>query len=113
MDGGYFLTRERLRERLLTEDAARIQMLTGPRQVGKTTLLLELARDFGARALYRAADSEEVGSPGWWMALWERALRVARTGKTLLLIDEIHIKPNWARHIKVADDSVRRGISRS
>jgi predicted AAA+ superfamily ATPase len=30
----------------------RIQLLVGPRQVGKTTLLLELAREFGSQAVY-------------------------------------------------------------
>jgi predicted AAA+ superfamily ATPase len=43
MDGGFFITRERLRERVLTEDGTRIQMLTGPRQVGKTTILEKIA----------------------------------------------------------------------
>lgn len=108
MDGGYYLTRERLRERVLLEGATRIQMLTGPRQVGKTTLLLELARDFGERALYRAADVEEVAAPGWWPLQWERAVHMARTGKSLLLVDEIHNMPNWARLVKVAYDEVHR-----
>jgi len=108
MDGGYFITRERLRERVLTDDGTRIQMLTGPRQVGKTTLLLELVRDFGARAIYRAADVEEVATPGWWSIQWEHALRLARTGKTLLIVDEIHSMPHWARVVKVAYDEVCR-----
>jgi len=108
MNGGYYLTRERLRERVLTDNATRIQMLTGPRQVGKTTLLLELARDFGERAIYRAADVEEVSAPGWWATQWERALRLARTGKTLFIVDEIHTKHNWARLVKVAFDEVYR-----
>lgn len=108
MDGGYFITRERLRERILNDDTTRIQMLTGPRQVGKTTLLLELARDFGEHAIYRAADVEEVATPGWWNVQWERALRLAQTSKTLLIIDEIQAIPNWARLVKVAYDEVYR-----
>lgn len=108
MNGGYIITRERLRERVLMDDSARIQMLTGPRQVGKTTLLLELAKDFGERAIYRAADVEEVAAPGWWALQWERAVRLARTGKTLLIVDEVHTMPNWARLIKVAYDEVCR-----
>lgn len=108
MDGGYIITRERLRERVLMDDSTRIQMLTGPRQVGKTTILLELAEDFGARAIYRAADVEEVSAPGWWTLQWERAVRMARTGKTLLIVDEIHSMPYWARRIKVAFDEVCR-----
>lgn len=34
-------------ERLRESAPGRIQILTGPRQVGKTTLLLELAAQFG------------------------------------------------------------------
>ena len=108
MDGGYFLTRDRLRERILNDVPTRIQMLTGPRQVGKTTLLLALAQDFGDRAIYRAADVEEVASPGWWTAQWERARRMAQTGKTLFIVDEIHNLSSWARLVKVAFDEVAR-----
>ncbi|MGH7821752.1 MAG: hypothetical protein ACREQ9_18470, partial [Candidatus Binatia bacterium] len=51
--------RRRLRER-----PARIQLLTWLRQVGKTTLLLELARELGERAHYAAADGPEASLPG-------------------------------------------------
>lgn len=111
MDGGYLLTRDRLRERILTGDSTRIQMLTGPRQVGKTTLLLELAQDFGDHAIYRAADVEEVAAPGWWLTQWEEAKHLARTGRTLVIIDEVHALPRWARHMKVAfDEAVRERL---
>ncbi len=54
--------RARLRERLAEAAPARIQLLSGPRQVGKTTLLLELADAAGAHGLYvacRFLDAEE------------------------------------------------------
>jgi predicted AAA+ superfamily ATPase len=108
MNGGYFETRKRLRERILTEDSTRIQMLTGPRQVGKTTILLELARDFGTQAIYRAADVEEIAMPGWWNIQWGLVLRMAQKGKTLFIIDEIHTMHNWARLLKVAYDEIYR-----
>ncbi|MEI6520964.1 MAG: AAA family ATPase [bacterium] len=108
MNGGYFDTRKRLRERVLTEDSTRIQMLTGPRQVGKTTILLELARDFGTQAIYRAADVEEIAIPGWWSIQWGLVLRMAQKGKTLFIIDEVHTMPNWARLLKVAYDEIYR-----
>jgi predicted AAA+ superfamily ATPase len=108
MDGGFYETRERLRARVFTEPARRIQLLTGPRQVGKTTILLELAGEFGERAIYRAADVEEIAAPGWWAIQWDRAMRLARTGPTLLLVDEIQTLPNWARRVKVAFDEVAR-----
>ena len=46
--------RRLLSERLREPAPGRIQLLTGPRQVGKTTLLLEIARQFGDAATYVA-----------------------------------------------------------
>ncbi|MBK6850009.1 MAG: hypothetical protein IPG96_21540 [Proteobacteria bacterium] len=51
--------------RRLDEPApGRIQLLAGPRQVGKTTLLLELAERLGNAAIYVAADGPG-GDPAW------------------------------------------------
>ena len=41
-----------LSERLKEPAPGRIQLLSGPRQVGKTTLLLELRQAIGAAAIY-------------------------------------------------------------
>jgi len=46
-----------------------IQPLTGPCQVGKTTLLLALAADFGDHALYVAGDAPESSLAGCWEQL--------------------------------------------
>src|SRR5258707_9834932 len=43
----------------------RIQLLTGPRQVGKTTLLLEIAA-LGDAAVYAAGDEPDAALPGFW-----------------------------------------------
>jgi predicted AAA+ superfamily ATPase len=91
---GYYATREQLRRRLAERAPARVQLLTGPRQVGKTTLLLELAQEWGERAIYLAADTPEAALPGWWEAQWQRATRLAGDGTALLLIDEIHYLPD-------------------
>ena len=52
--------RDELLARLREQAPGRIQILTGPRQVGKTTLLLELSKKFGAKARYVSADSTEA-----------------------------------------------------
>jgi predicted AAA+ superfamily ATPase len=46
-----------LAETLREPAPGRIQLLTGPRQVGKTTLLLELARELGEAAIYMAGEA--------------------------------------------------------
>jgi len=105
---GYYSIRAELRRRLAEPAPARVQLLTGPRQVGKTTLLLELAKEWGERALYVAADAPEAALPGWWEAQWQQAMRLADSGTALLLIDEIHYLPNWSRLLKAETDRVRR-----
>ena len=54
-----------LKRRLCEPPPGRVQVLTGPRQVGKTTLLLELARR-PSNAVYHAVDTPEAAMPGWW-----------------------------------------------
>lgn len=51
-------------DRLREAAFGRIQLLTGPRQVGKTTLLLEIAAQFGDRAVYAADDDPDAALPG-------------------------------------------------
>ncbi len=48
----YAPCRDLLLKRLREPAPGRIQLLTGPRQVGKTTLLLEIAAKFGDAAVY-------------------------------------------------------------
>ena len=60
----YTECRDLLSHRLTEAAPARIQLLAGPRQVGKTTLLLELLQRFGDTAVYAAADSPEAALPG-------------------------------------------------
>lgn len=105
---GYFTTRDELRQRLGESAPGRLQLLTGPRQVGKTTLLLELAREWGARALYLAADAPEAALPGWWELQWQRAVALASQQTAVLLIDEIQYLPNWSRRLKAEMDRVHR-----
>ena len=100
----------RLLEQRLAEPApGRIQLLTGPRQVGKTTLLLELQRRRGGAALYVAADAPEAALPGFWERLFARAEAEARRGKkACLLLDEVQSLPGWAGRLKAEWDRVRR-----
>lgn len=99
-----------LSSRLAEPPPGRIQLLCGPRQVGKTTLLLELATALGGSAIYAAADGPEAAQPGFWERLWVRAEQVARTeGRGVVLLDEAHLLPNWAARLKGEWDRLRRG----
>lgn len=62
----YTACRQLLLRRLQEPTPSRIQLLTGPRQVGKTTLLLEIAAQFGDAAVYAAGDEPDAALPGFW-----------------------------------------------
>jgi predicted AAA+ superfamily ATPase len=100
--------RQLLLERLSEPPPGRIQLLTGPRQVGKTTLLLDLAEYLGGEAYYVAADDPQAVLPGFWERIWTEAERRASRGKVALFIDEIQHIADWAARIKGQYDRVRR-----
>lgn len=98
-----------LSERLAEPAPARIQLLVGPRQVGKTTLLLELEKKYGKQAFYIALDSPEASLPGFWERFWFKVEAAAQSGKTVIvLLDEAHIFPNWSALLKGQWDRLMR-----
>lgn len=98
-----------LLKRLREPAPSRIQLLVGPRQVGKTTLLLELEKIFGEKAFYTALDSPEASLPGYWERFWSKAEEAAQSGETVIvLLDEAHIFPNWSVLLKGQWDRVVR-----
>lgn len=105
---GYYAIRDELRRRLAESAPARVQLLVGPRQVGKTTLLLELKQEWGERAIYIAADAPDASLPGWWETQWQQAEQLTGKGTALLLIDEIPYLPKWSRLLKSEADRIHR-----
>jgi len=95
-------------ERLGETAPGRIQIVTGPRQVGKTTMLLELAKHFGNQAVYAAGDDPDAALPGFWERCWIEAERRASEGKAVLLLDEVHRLIDWAAKLKGYWDRSRR-----
>jgi len=98
-----------LSSRLAESVPSRIQLLGGPRQVGKTTLLLELLDRFRGKAFYAAADGPDAALPGFWERLWIRAEEVARAQDgAVVLLDEAHLLTDWATRLKGEWDRLRR-----
>lgn len=105
----YVECRELLTRRLAEPAPGRIQLLAGPRQVGKTTLLLEIAGQLARQAVYAAADAPEGALPGFWERLLARAEEtVATEGRAVLLLDEAHLLHDWAGRLKGLWDRFRR-----
>lgn len=106
---GYSACRELLLRRLAEPAPGRVQLLSGPRQVGKTTLLLEIAERLGHATLYAACDGPEALAPGFWERLWSRVEATAAAhGRATALLDEAHLLPNWAARLKGEWDRLRR-----
>jgi predicted AAA+ superfamily ATPase len=82
--------------------------MTGPRQVGKTTLLLEVARQFGHQAVYAAGDEPDAALPGFWERLVGEAETRTQRGPVVLLLDEVHHLSDWAKRLKGYWDRLRR-----
>ena len=86
-----------------------IQLLAGPRQVGKTTLLLALLKEFGEQAAYVSFDSPAAEFPGLWERTWAQAqTRGEKLGRTMLLLDEIQHLEDWGTRLKGEWDRVVR-----
>lgn len=75
--------------------------ITGGRGVGKTTLLLQALKERSEKNLYISADHVLVEGIG----LYEIGDAFFKTGGTLLAVDEIHKRQQWAQEIKSLYDS--------
>jgi predicted AAA+ superfamily ATPase len=53
-----------------------IHIITGPRQVGKTTVAHQIATKWPARSIYTLADSPLPWKPKWIYARWERPVPI-------------------------------------
>ncbi len=93
---------EYLRKRLLSERKF-IQVISGPRQTGKTTLINQLLKDISIGSTYISADNFNSDGHSWIEKHWEAARLKCRMGKGnqhILAIDEIQKIPNWSSFVK-------------
>ncbi|MBK7670386.1 MAG: ATP-binding protein [bacterium] len=108
----YLIVLQELNSRLAERAPTRIQLLAGPRQVGKTTLLLELARGLGPRAFYQSGDGPEAAAPGAWERLWQQVERLAREhaeqGGVVVMLDEVQHISDWPLRLKGEWDRILR-----
>jgi hypothetical protein len=89
--------------RRLAEARRFIQVVAGPRQVGKTTLVQQVLRSSGLPARYASADEPTSRGPAWIEQQWEAARLAARDeGKrgAVLALDEIQKIPAWSETVK-------------
>jgi predicted AAA+ superfamily ATPase len=108
LNGSIRTARATLERRLAEPPPSRLQLLVGPRQVGKTTLLLDLAKAWQDHGLYVAADAPASQLPGWRERVWVQACDRARQAPAALFLDEVQSQPGWSGWLKACMDEILR-----
>ncbi|MBI4802359.1 MAG: ATP-binding protein [Elusimicrobia bacterium] len=87
----------------LQEKRKFIQVLLGPRQVGKTTLIRQFLEGNKTPQHYASADEPSLRDTTWIEAQWEIGrLRIKDAGKNgaIFILDEAHKITNWSEVVK-------------
>lgn len=97
--------------RRLVEPRRFIQVVAGPRQVGKTTMVLQVLKTASLPYVYASADEPTLRGPTWIAQQWEAARLAGRSAGAILALDEIHKISGWAEVVKrLWDEDSRRGV---
>lgn len=100
--------------RRLAEPRRFIQAVTGPRQVGTSTLVQQLVETLDSPVRYASADEPGLRAPEWIAQQWDAARQAARdTGRrgAVLALDEIQKITGWSETVKrLWDEDTRRKV---
>ena len=103
-----------LRERIL-EPRRFMQILAGPRQVGKTTLVGQVLNDISIPYTLEVADAVNPKDSDWIHRVWESAratMQIRKEQERLLVIDEVQKIDNWSEMVKREwDEDSRRRVN--
>ncbi len=91
----------------LKEKRRFMQVLAGPRQVGKTTLVRQVMATSKLPGHYASADEPSLRDRTWLEQQWDIARLTASENKTgaLLVLDEIQKITDWSRAVKLLWDA--------
>lgn len=85
----------------LAEPPTRLQIVSGPRQVGKTTVVRQALDACDLPSHYASADDPTLRDTAWLDAQWQEGRRLAgEHGGAVLAIDEVQKIDNWAEAVK-------------
>ena len=96
-----------------------LQILTGPRQVGKTTAAIQVSEKWDGPVINATADLPLPPGPEWIRAQWNLALSKAKSNderrqNILLILDEVQKVQGWSEVVKELWDlecREKRGIN--
>ena len=95
-----------LRERIY-EPRKFIQILAGPRQVGKSTLVGQVLNDVTIPYTFENADGIDPKDTDWIRRIWESVrvtMQLHHDKEYLLVIDEVQKIDNWSEAVKAEWD---------
>ena len=84
----------------LAEPRRFIQVVAGPRQVGKTTLVQQVCEAMGMPVQFSSADEPTLRGPEWIAQQWEVARLRQTSAGALLVLDEVQKVPAWSEAVK-------------
>ncbi len=86
----------------LVEPRRFLQVVAGPRQVGKTTLVEQVLAASATPTVYASADEPSLRDAAWLAAQWDRGrLAVAdHPAGAVLALDEVQKIPGWSETVK-------------
>ena len=103
-----------LKERI-EEPRKFIQVIAGPRQVGKTTLVNQVLRQIELAYAVEVADGVDAKDTDWIRRVWDSArtaMLFRKEKEYLLVIDEIQKIANWSEAVKKEwDEDTRNGVN--
>ena len=98
----------------LEEPRRFMQVLAGPRQTGKTTLIQQALDSIRMHSHYSSADEPALRGTPWIEQQWEVARSHAREKPkrgSVLVLDEIQKIPGWSETVKrLWDEDTRKKI---
>ena len=99
----------------LSEARDKIQTISGPRQVGKSTMIKQVLQETDIPYLSVTADDVPKTDTFWISEMWSSArarMKATKASEFLLVIDEVHKLNNWSEAIKKEwDEDTRNDIN--
>lgn len=87
-----------------------LQVVTGPRQIGKTTLALQIVEQWKGPKIYQSADQPDTPSSEWISTQWNKMREISKASNSdaLLVLDEVQKIPHWSETVKKLFDEDKR-----
>lgn len=87
----------------IEEPRNKIQVISGPRQVGKSTLVKQVLKEISIGYIFVSADNVPPENTEWIGEIWETTrhrMKLTNAEEYLLVIDEVHKINNWSEAVK-------------